>query len=262
MMKHPLRYFAAIVALAGLYILFVTIPQAKEYEVQMKQKHKAYYESVYVDPNEWAEGRVCDKLQWDCLPESKDTKRWQRPLENGLDSFELTPEVLHKRQEIVQRWRDEEDGKVKEQSMQLSQLSEAFYDRVEAKKFLSEMEESLEKEFPGFWRGVPIKVRYRWIQRAMNKAKRFGVESKTPGAMVELCARIGLDFDKDPKWQVITEFVLKDPNNNIMEAINYLDWTVFEKTHALTGTKITDWLMRRAIGGLPKPKKPYPKLND
>ena len=80
--------------------------------------------------------------------------------------------------------------------------------------------------------------------------------------MVELCARIGLDFDKDPKWDYITEFIKNDPKNNVAPAINYIDWTVFGKTHARTGTKITDWLMRPTIGALPDPKKPYPRLND
>jgi len=219
-------------------------------------------QDTYVDFKGWSEGRVCDKLLWKCLPESNDTKRWQKPLENGLDSFELTTEVLQKQRAIVQRWRDEEDGKVKEQSMRLSQLSEGFYDRVEAKKFLKEMEQDLEKEFPGFWRDTPKKVRYRWIQRAMNKAKRFGITSKAPGDIVELCARIGLDFDRDPKWDYIVKFIEEDPKNHVVYAVDYIDWTVFNKEYNNAGTKITDWSMGRAIGKLPDPKKPYPRLND
>jgi hypothetical protein len=146
--------------------------------------------------------------------------------------------------------------------MRLSLISEDFYDRVEARKFLEEMEQELEKEFPGFWRDVPKKVRYRWIRRAMNKAKQFGADPKKNNVIVELCTRIGLDFDKDPKWKAITSFIAKDPSNHMAVAINYIDWTVFNKTHARTGTRITDWLMRRAHPGLPKPKKPYPKLHD
>ncbi len=260
-MKHPLRYLAAIAALIGLYIVAVVLPDAKAYEKEMHQKNIDYYESRYVDPEEWAKGRVCDKLLWKCLPESNDTKQWQTPLENGLDSFELTPEVLQKEKTIIQRWRDEEDGKIKEQSMKLSQLSEGFYDRVEAKKFLSKMEQRLAKEFPDFWRDVPLEVRFRWIQRAMNKAKRFGDDPKQNNLMVELCARIGLDFDKDPKWDAITKFIEEDPENNLSYAVDYIDYTVFNKTHDWTGTKITDWSMGRAIGHLPYPKKPYPKLH-
>ncbi len=220
---------------------------------------------TYVDFKGWSEGRVCDKVLWKCLPESNDTKRWQKPLENGLDSFELTTEVLQKQRAIVQRWRDEEDGKVKEQSMRLSQLSEGFYDRVEAKKFLKEMEQDLEKEFPGFWRDTPKKVRYRWIQRAMNKAKRFGSDPKQNNAIVELCARIGLDFDKDPKWDYIVKFITSDPKNidsNIGITCDYIDWTVFDKSKGYSGVPITDWSMRDTFGYLPDPKKPYPKLND
>ena len=263
-MKHPLRYLAAIAAMIGLYIVLVTLPNFKAYEKEMHQKHIDYYESRYVDPEEWAQGRVCHKLLWKCLPESKDTKRWQIPLKNGLDSFELTKEVLEKEKAIIQRWRDEEDGKVKEQSMKLSQLSEGFYDRVEAKKFLSKMEQRLAKEFPGFWRDVDLEVRFRWIQRAMNKAKRFGSDPKINNAIVELCARIGLDFDKDPKWEPIVKFITSDPRNietHMSIACDYIDWTVFGKPVGYSGVPITDWSMRRAIGKLPYPKKPYPKLN-
>jgi hypothetical protein len=96
----------------------------------------------------------------------------------------------------------------------------------------------------------------------MNKAKRFGIKNKKPAPMIRLCARIGLNFDKDPKWRVVTEFIAKDPRNNVAPAIDYIDWTVFEKTHTFTGVKITDWVMRRAHPGLPWPKKPYPRLND
>jgi len=82
--------------------------------------------------------------------------------------------------------------------------------------------------------------------------------------MVELCARIGLDFDKDPKWKTIVEFITHDPKNigtNMGVACDYIDWTVFGKPHGYSGP-ITDWSMRRAMGYLPAPKKPYPKLND
>jgi hypothetical protein len=262
-MKHPLRYFGAIVLLIGLYVVAVVLPDAKAYEAKMKQENKAFYESRYVDPQEWAEGRVCDKLLWKCLPESQDTALWEKPLENGLDSFELTPEVMKRYKAIIQRWHDEYfEHKKKELSMKQEALDKAFYERVEEKVFLREMEQSLEKEFPGFWRDVPVKVRYRWIQRAMNKAKRFGDDPKQNNPMVELCARIGLDFDKDPKWVAITQFVAKDSKNNIVYAIRYLDWTILGKTHDYGGTRITDWSMRRAIGALPYPKKPYPKLND
>ena len=82
--------------------------------------------------------------------------------------------------------------------------------------------------------------------------------------MVELCARIGLDFDKDPKWDAIVKFITSDPKNigtHIGVACDYIDWTIFGKRKGYGGTPITDWSMRRAIGKLPYPKKPYPKLN-
>jgi hypothetical protein len=226
------------------------------------KKDAPFYHGEYVDFESFKEGRLCSEVRFTCLTESQDKLVVDTPLENGLDSFELTSEVMEKYHAIIKRWRDEEDGLVKDESMKAAELSEAFFDKVEEKKFLKEMEAQLEKEFPGFWKDTPKQVRYRWIQRAMNKAKVFGHTSKQPGSMVELCARIGLDFDKDPKWEAITEYVHKDPKNHISRAINYIDWTVFEKTHARTGTRITDWLMRGVHPALPYPKKPYPRLND
>ena len=226
-------------------------------------------QTTYVDFKGWSEGRLCDKLLWKCLPESNDTKRWQQPLKNGLDSLELTPQVMRKFRASIKAWNAYADAYTKEhphatqeEIMQLSSLDKDFFEKVEAKQFLKEMEQDLEKEFPGFWRDVPKKVRYRWIQRAMNKAKKFGITSKGPGDMIELCARIGLDFDKDPKWDYIVKFIKEDPRNHVIYAVDYIDWTVFGKKYNNAGIKITDWSMRRAIGKLPPPKKPYPRLND
>ena len=251
MMPKLLLLFTLLLSLNGC--------QSKE------AKEEAKKQAAYVDFERFKEGRPCAEVRFMCLPESQD-KSWQSvPTKDHIEDFELTPEVMRKRQAIVQRWRDEEDGKVKEQSMRLSLISEDFYDRVEARKFLEEMEQDLEKEFPGFWRDVPKKVRYRWIRRAMNKAKQFEADPKQNNVIVELCARIGLDFDKDPKWEYIVQFLKHDPrhiDDSMGIVIDYLDWTVFSKTHSFTGTPITDWLMRGAHPGLPWPKKPYPRLND
>ncbi len=249
-----------------------------EAKTQQRTTQVEKKQDPYVDFKRWSEERVCDKLLWKCLPERNDTVRWKKPLENGLDSFELTPKVNKKYDAIIKHYnkiykdfwkthdyeaywkthsRDKGEGPVKK-----SVIDQRFLERVRAKRFLVKMEQRLDKEFPGFWRDTPQKVRFRWIQRAMNKAKVFGGDPKLNNEMVELCARIGLGFDKDPKWDYITKFIKEDIENNISPTINYIDWTVFNKTHARTGTRITDWLMRRVIGQLPAPKKPYPRLND
>jgi len=225
------------------------------------KKSTPSYHGEYVDFESFKKGRLCADVRFTCLAESQDKLVVDTPLENGLDSFELTPEVMKKYHAIIKRWRDEEDGLVKDESMKAAELSEAFFDRVEETKFLKEMEAQLEKEFPGFWRDTPKQVRYRWIQRAMNKAKVFGYDPKQNQPMVELCARIGLNFDKDPKWEAITKFVAaKDVH--IVYANRYLDFTLFNRKKDNGGVPITDWSMRRASGWLPEPKTPYPRLND
>jgi hypothetical protein len=246
-----------------LLFLFIQGCQSKE------EKEEAKKQAAYVDFEKFKKGRPCGEVKFMCLPESQD-KSWQSvPTKDHIEDLELTPKVEKRFKKIVKEWNDRYDAyhskphpKGEKKPMLITSLDKDFFDKVEARRFLEEMEESLEKEFPGFWRGVPIKVRYRWIQRAMNKAKKFGVESKTPGAMVELCARIGLDFDQDPKWQTITEFISKN-EDNIGTANDYLDFTVFESDYSLqNGDKLTDWYLREAIGELPYPKRPIPKLNN
>jgi len=125
------------------------------------KKNAPFYHGEYVDFESFKKGRLCAELRFECLAESQDKLVVDTPLENGLDTFELTSEVMKKYHAVIQRWRDEEDGKVEDEDMKAAQLSEAFFDKVEEKKFLVEMEEQLEKEFPDFWSETPKKVRYR-----------------------------------------------------------------------------------------------------
>ena len=219
----------------------------------------------YVDFERFKEGRPCADVRFECLPESRDRSWQEQSLGSGLDTFELTPEVMKRYRAIIQRWRDEEEGKIEEQSMNIALLSEEFFDRVEEKIFLEEMEERLEKEFPGFWRDVPKPVRYRWIRRAMNKAKKLGYNESKPNGIIELCARIGLDFDLDPKWESMVNF-LSLPNASKLGydivALEYIDFTIFNKNTDAYGRPITDWSLRDTFGYLPRPKRPLPRLND
>ena len=243
-------------------LIFLQGCQAEEqYGTNDWKKDAPFYHGKYVDFESFKKGRLCADVRFTCLAESQDKLVVDTPLENGLDDFELTAEVMEKYHAIIKRWRDEEAELVKNESIKEAELSEAFFDRVEEKKFLKEMEEQLEKEFPGFWRDTPKKVRYRWIQRAMNKAKVFGYDPKQNQPMVELCARIGLNFDRDSKWEAITKFVAAK-GVHVVYANRYLDFTLFNRKKDNGGVPITDWSMRRASGWLPEPKKPYPRLND
>jgi hypothetical protein len=226
----------------------------------------------YVDFERFKEGRVCGEVKFMCLPESQD-KSWQSvPTKDHIEDLELTPKVEKKYKLAIKAsnkqyhaYMKKHPNATREEIMLITSLDRDFFEKVDARRFLEEMEQDLAKEFPGFWKEVPKKVRYRWIRRAMSKAKRFGYKGKKPVPMMELCARIGLDFDKDPKWYYIVNFITQDPLNigtHMGIACNYIDWTIFEKTHSFTGTRITDWSMRRAHPGLPRPKKPYPPLHD
>ncbi len=82
---------------------------------------------------------------------------------------------------------------------------------------------------------------------------------------IELCGRIGLNFDRDPKWQYIVDFI-KHPDSVSMghagEAVNYIDFTVYEKDYSRTGNRFTDWYLQDALHHLPYPNRPVPRLNN
>ncbi|MCF6191208.1 MAG: hypothetical protein L3J51_12080 [Cocleimonas sp.] len=221
----------------------------------------------YVDKAKFAKGRPCAEVLFKCLPESQD-KGWQNEKqneENAIDFFELTPEVTARYKKVVKDW----SKKYEENSMDpyvISTKDKAFFDEVEHKQFLKEMEESLGKEFPGFWRDVPKPVRYRWLRRAMSKGDKYGYklpEYRGKISMIELCARIGLDFDLDPKWENITKFIAlpkSSRRNYVGSAVDYVGFTIFEKDINRNGHNLTDWSLQTALRYLPYPKRPVPSL--
>lgn len=226
----------------------------------------------YVDFEKFKEGRPCTEIKFICLPESQD-KYWQSiPTEDKIEDLEITPEVEKQYDLAVKAWNKQyhaymeiHPNATRKDIMLISSLDRDFFEKIDRKQFLDSIEARLEKQFPGFWKDVAKPVRYRWIRRAMNKAKKFGYKSSKPGPMIELCARIGLDFDKDPKWKYIVEFITSDPENigsNMGASCDYIDWTIFNKRYSYGGYRITDWAMRDVNGWLPAPKKPYPKLGE
>ncbi len=253
---------------AGLILMLVgcETQQTKRYETvadMMRAKQKAY-----VDFEKFKEGRPCAEVKFMCLPESQD-KSWQSvATSDHIEDLELTPEVEMKYKKIAKQWNKDYDEyhskphpKGEKEPMLITSLDKDFFDKVDERRFLEEMEQELEKEFPGFWKETPKKVRYRWIRRAMNKAKKFGYDPKQNNAIVDLCARIGLDFDKDRKWNHITKFIAKK-ERYIRLACHYIDYTIFNKIFYKPGQPYTTWHFREAFPDLPKPKRPLPNLGD
>jgi len=235
------------------------------YKMSREVKDAPY---IYVDFKKFKEGRPCGELRFECLPESQ-KKAWQEePLADGLDILELNSKTMNKYEQAVKAWNKQYHEYMKnhpkatiKEIMMLTSLDREFFRKVEAKEFLVEMEESLAKEFPGFWKNTSKKVRYRWMRRAMNKAKKFGYKPKQNNQMIELCARIGLDFDLNPKWKAVTEFI-QIKERYVYMAVHYIDFTVFEKDCDKHGTRYTDWHLKDSLSYLPYPKRPVPKLNN
>ena len=214
----------------------------------------------YVDFKEFSYGRPCSEVLFKCLPESEDLT-WQKiPLLSGADEFELTPERISRYQYIIKGWSYNKKERIKRGYL-IYGKDKKLHRRVEEKQFLIEMEESLEKEFPNFWGDIDKTIRYRWLTIAMERARKINQDPKLNNPMVELCARIGFNFYRYPKWSKILEYV-KENRMNIGTASDYIDFTLFDKNESYSGNLITDWSMRGAFIILPYPKRDLVRLHD
>jgi len=259
---HPPTFTRRLLKLVAVLLLLPFLNACGD-----KPKNYADF-SYYVDKAAFAQGRPCPAVLFNCLPESQD-KGWQdqkKNKDNAIDFFELTPDVKMQFKTTRGKW----NRIYEEKSMDpyvIDEEDEAWMDEFERKHFLDEMEQQLAKEFPEFWRDVPHPVRYRWLRRAISKANKYDYNGEQTDAIqiIELCARIGLDFDLDPKWEAITQFV-RMPDGPLLgyggEAVKYIDFTVFENNISAGGTRFTDWSLREALQFLPYPKRKVPSLND
>ena len=197
---------------------------------------------IYTDIIFPIRNKKCAKILWKCLPESNNTL-WQKPLKNGLDSFEITSNINKKYDEIRKHskkvynefWTKHNFKSYMKthttEPILISKSDQKYLIKVSSKRFLIELEENLGKEFPGFWTDVPKKVRYRWIYYAMNKLNIFRDRPKLNAYfMVELCARVGVDFNTNPKWK------------EIKEAIDY--YTKSKEYQEEYGIKFTIWFLK------------------
>lgn len=173
-------------------------------------------------------------------------------------------------------------------------LTEADYvwmDKVTVKQWYKEMEAKMEEQYPGFWGDTPRAVRHRWMRLCVAKAMKYGYGLKKKRTeisenpyrykdeilldksgkpycvsstireaqqFIELCGRIGLNFDRDPKWQYIVDFIKLPDSVSIGyagAAVEYIDFTIYQKDMS-HGYPITDWTMRDALAHLPYPDRP------
>jgi len=216
----------------------------------------------------YKQDRYCiDYLKFECLPESKD-KSWQT-LENG-DFVEIDGQIQDKLTHLEQIMKMRYEQRI--EAMQKYVLNNKDYEFVEEvliQNFFNKKEAEMEKLYPGFWGDTPRKIRHRWMRLCAAKAKKYGhTDSMDYGGFqqyIELCARIGLYFDSDPKWQYIVDFISL-PESRVRgyagAAVDYIDFTVYKKDYGRYGYKFTDWYLKEALGHLPYPDRKVPRLND
>lgn len=243
------------------------------------------------------EGRYCsDYLKFECLPESRDSLilKGSEPLVNGKFPFY---EYDEKKYNNLVRINDMEDKERKEK-MEHYVLTPSDYewmDKVTVQQWYKEMEVKMEEQYPGFWGETSRPVRHRWMRLCVAKGNKYGYGLKhnvtfdKDGSIltdelvidekgkpiviegqremqqwIELCGRIGLNFDRDPKWKYILDFI-KHPDSvsigHAGAAVEYIDFTVYGKDMS-HGYPITDWSMRDSLRYLPYPNRPVPRLND
>ena len=218
----------------------------------------------------YKQDRYCmDYLKFECLPESRDKKLLDLTTlyDYEVDILEPTPQELKRKEEILAKKKREE------KPMQQYVFDETDADmlyRIGFKNYMLEMEQTMERQYPGFWGDTPRKVRHRWMRLCIAKANKYrygkrGGNLREAQQFIELCARIGLYFDSDPKWQYIVDFISL-PESRVRgyagAAVDYIDFTVYNKDNDMTGVRFTDWLLKDALGHLPYPDRKVPRLND
>lgn len=220
--------------------------------------------SVFHDKTQFPKGRPCTDVKFECLPESIDLS-WQGEGDtHEMEQYEVTDYDTKHRNDLIKKYDDLEKQMG---HYTVTEKDEAFFESVRRKNFIKEMESNLEKEFPGFWKDTPKKVRHRWIRLAMTKADKYGYNKslRESNQLVELCARIGLNFDRDPKYKQIVDFI-SQPDSSYGayagKAVDYIDFTIFEKDYTKDKLRFTDWLLRDALTYLPYPNRPVPRLNQ
>lgn len=222
------------------------------------------------NPAVFAKGLYCtDYLKFACLPESRDKELFDmsKPYvyEDGiLYEDEVLYVTSQEATQMNQANKISEETRKTMPSYKMSPADSQLFRRVEFKEFMNEMEAEMEKQYPGFWGETPRKVRHRWMRLCMAKAVKYGYNTsniRERAQFIELCGRIGLYFDRDPKWQYIVDYI-KLPESPTMgyagEAVRYIDFTVYGKDYD-GATRLTDWSLR-ALQHLPKPNRPVPKL--
>ena len=243
-----------------------------------------------------------DYLKFECLPESRDPMilKGNEALVDGKFPFYEYDEKKYDNLIRINNMEDKE-RKAKMEHYVLTSEDYKWMDEVAIKRWYKEIETIMEKEYPGFWGDTPRPVRHRWMRLCVVKAMKYGYglkeelipdkdgnlfdkdggilgtklaldENGKPycssstindtGTFIELCGLIGLNFDREPQWQYILDFIkINKDGADAGMAVLYIDFTVYGKDY-FKGMKMTDWLLGPALTRLPYPNRPVPRLND
>ncbi len=249
------------------------------------------------NPAVFDQGRHCHEVRFACLPEGDDPQ-WKKtePLADGREFFEFD-QAKYDRLDKINMMTDEE-RKAAMENYVLTKEDFEWMNKVSIKKFYIEKELELEKRYPGFWGDTPRAARHRWMRMAAGKAKKYGygiittfdidkdggITNEKPvldkdgkptftdhedgyaHQFIELCARIGLNFDSDPKWRYVVDFISLPESavrGHAGAVVPYIDFTVFGKNADDLGNVYTDWSLSDSLGTgrLPPPNRPVPKLH-
>lgn len=251
------------------------------------------------NPAVFAQGRYCtDYLKFECLPESKNPEilKGNEPLEKGRAFYEYDAKKFRE-YALITGYEDPKKGE-EVKNYVLTKEDYKWMDKVVIKQWYQEMEATMEKQYPGFWGNLPRPARHRWMRLCVAKAMKYGYglkkkrteisenpyrykdeilldENGKPYCVsstiretqqfIELCGRIGLNFDSDPKWQYIVDFIKLSDSVSMGYAgasVDYIDFTVYGKDNDYMGTRFTDWSLKDSLSHLPYPNRPVPLLND
>ncbi|OOF53190.1 hypothetical protein [Rodentibacter genomosp. 2] len=186
---------------------------------------KSFSEQFYKD-------RYCVEIKYECLNESQN----KMTQENNM----FKPMQLNKEQ-----WDD--------------------IRRRETLQVYGEVAKMLEIYYPGFWGDKDEMFKLQWIENVDNIAtKYYGKHDRgTLERMASVCAIIGSDFERNPKFKFIVNKIMSNRRSIYLTDIrDYLRFEVMKKDFDISGIQYNSWSLREAKNGMPPFSRKVPDFNS
>lgn len=149
------------------------------------------------------------------------------------------------------------------QPYRLTDEEEVRIERDNTLRMHREIIKMLEIYYPGFWADTDEQMQLVWVAKVDEITKRYYPKRQRYHLelMSSVCAIIGINFEKDPKLDFITNKI-KESNYRLLGNINsYLRFEVLRKDYDEGGNQYNNWSLRGVRQGMPPMTRHVPDFN-